>query len=34
MKKLINKIKRHWREFVRDIERIAEYLDEINEENM
>lgn len=34
MKKLINKIKRHWREFVRDIERIAEYLDEIDEENM
>lgn len=33
MKKLINKIKRHWREFVRDIERIAEYLDEVNEDN-
>lgn len=34
MKKLIMKIKNKWNELMQEIERVAEYLDEINEENM
>ena len=34
MKKLIMKIKNKWNELMQEIERVAEYLDEIDEENM
>lgn len=33
MKSLIEKIKVKWSELMKEIERIAEYLDEINEDN-
>lgn len=33
MKKLIMKIKNKWSELMKEIERVAEYLDEIDEDN-